>query len=81
MNEVYAHYYCMTSYTLIIKFESGSQIHRVGISKLSKGDIFILASPDSPVGVQYTQEDLLYIADMCRFQGEILLTKLIFYLG
>ena len=69
MNEVYAHYYCdniiyIDYHNLKVDLRS----IRVGISKLSKGDIFILASPDSPVGVQYTQEDLLYIADLCRFQ-------------
>ena len=69
MNEVYAHYYCKD--ILYIDYHNlkvDLRSIRVGISKLSKGDIFILASPDSPVGVQYTQEDLLYIADLCRFQ-------------
>tara|TARA_B100000927_G_scaffold78874_1_gene62944 strand:+ start:1119 stop:2087 length:969 start_codon:yes stop_codon:yes gene_type:complete len=69
MNEVYAHYYCkdiifIDYHDLKVDLRS----IRVGISKLSKGDIFILASPDSPVGVQYTKKDLLYIADLCRWQ-------------
>ena len=59
MNEVYAHYYCkdiifIDYHDLKVDLRS----IRVGISKLSKGDIFILASPDSPVGVQYTKKDL-----------------------
>ena len=69
MNEVYAHYYCKDIiYIDYSNLNVDLRSIRVGISKLSKGDIFILASPDSPVGVQYTQEDLLYIADLCRFQ-------------
>tara|TARA_Y100001951_G_scaffold100114_1_gene103053 strand:- start:859 stop:1704 length:846 start_codon:yes stop_codon:yes gene_type:complete len=69
MNEVYAHYYCDNIiYIDYNNLKVDLRSIRVGISKLSKGDIFILASPDSPVGVQYTQEDLLYIADLCRFQ-------------
>jgi len=70
MNEVYAHYYCDD--IIYIDYNSlkvDLTSIGVGISKLSQGDIFILASPDSPVGVQYTQEQLLYIADLCKFQG------------
>ena len=70
MNEVYAHYYCDDIiYVDYNNLKVDLRSIRVGISKLSRGDIFILASPDSPVGVQYTQEDLLYIAEMCRFSG------------
>ena len=70
MNEVYAHYYCDDIiYVDYNNLKVDLRSIRVGISKLSRGDIFILASPDSPVGVQYTQEDLLYIAEMCRYSG------------
>tara|TARA_B100001093_G_scaffold502447_1_gene555483 strand:- start:976 stop:1944 length:969 start_codon:yes stop_codon:yes gene_type:complete len=74
MNEVYAHYYCNDIiYVDYNKRKVDLRSIRVGISKLSKGDIFILASPDSPVGVQYTQKDLLFIAEMCKFQGVMIL--------
>ena len=73
MNEVYAHYYC--NEVRYIDYDNVSRdadtLPKIigALGQLKKDDIFVLASPDSPIGVQYTKHELWNIADICRIQG------------
>lgn len=77
MNDVYAHYYCegieYIDYTSLDRDTNDITFIMDGLSKMDRGDIFVLASPDSPIGVQYTKEQLWTIADICRMKGMKLL--------
>ena len=71
MNDVYAHYYM--DEVMHIDYPCTKEDIFDAITHLYYGDIFVLASPDSPVGIQYTIEELWAIADLCKWQGVKLL--------
>ena len=78
MYEVYAKYYSnnviyIDYQSLHENFQSDHEQIFFEIDKLKKGDIFIVANPESPLGISYKEEEILKIISKCNEKGVFIL--------